>query len=252
MEVEGVDLTGQVAVVTGASRGIGEVVARTLASAGAACCLASRNEAAAKTVVQAIEEEGGRAIAVACDITDGDQVEAMVARCTAELGRLDILLNNAGITRDGLAIRLKPEDWQAVLDVNLTGTWFCSQAALKVMLKQRSGRIINISSIVGAMGNVGQANYAATKAAIIGLTKTLAREGAPRGVTVNAIAPGFIDTAMTQALPEKVREELKGQIPLGRLGTPMDVAHAALFLVSSGASYITGQVIHVNGGMLMP
>ena len=203
-------------------------------------------------MVQAIEEEGGRAIAVACDIADGDQVEAMVARCTAELGRLDILLNNAGITRDGLAIRLKPEDWQAVLDVNLTGTWLCSQAALKVMLKQRSGRIISISSIVGAMGNVGQANYAATKAAIIGLTKTLAREGAPRGVTVNAIAPGFIDTAMTQALPEKVREELKGHIPLGRLGTPMDVAHAVLFLASSGASYITGQVIHVNGGMLMP
>jgi 3-oxoacyl-[acyl-carrier protein] reductase len=247
-----VDLTGQVAVVTGASRGIGEAVVGALAEAGATCCVADVDETGAKAVMQAICEKGGQAIAVACDVSDGEQVEAMVARCTAELGRMDVLVNNAGITRDSLGIRLKPNDWGAVLDVNLTGTWLCSQAALKVMLKQRSGRIINISSIVGLMGNVGQANYAASKAGVIGLTKSLAREGASRGVTVNAIAPGFIDTAMTQALPEKVREELSSQIPLGRLGTPVDVAHVVLFLASAGASYITGQVIHVNGGMLMP
>lgn len=245
-------LTGQVALVTGAARGIGETIARSFAAAGASCCVADIDETGAKTVAEAIVGEGGRAVAVGCNVTDADQVKVMVERCVAELGQLDILINNAGITRDGLGIRLKPEDWGAVLDVNLTGTWLCSQAALKVMLKQRSGRIINISSIVGFMGNVGQANYAASKAGVIGLTKTLAREGASRGVTVNAIAPGFIDTAMTQSLPEKVREELSSQIPLGRLGSPMDVAHAVLFLASSGASYITGQVIHVNGGMLMP
>ncbi len=247
-----VTLTGQVALVTGAARGIGEAISRALAGAGVSCCVADMDETGAKAVAESIAGQGARAVAVGCNVIDADQVKVMVERCVAELGQLDILINNAGITRDGLGIRLKPEDWGAVLDVNLTGTWFCSQAALRVMLKQRSGRIINISSIVGLMGNVGQANYAASKAGVIGLTKTLAREGASRGVTVNAIAPGFIDTAMTQSLPEKVREELKGQIPLGRLGSPMDVAHAVLFLASSGASYITGQVIHVNGGMLMP
>ena len=214
--------------------------------------MADVDEAGAKTVVKDIADEGGRAVAVACDVTDPDQVGTMVDRCVAELGRLDILVNNAGITRDALGIRLKPADWDIVMGVNLTGTWLCSQAALKVMLKQRSGRIINISSVVGVMGNVGQANYAASKAGVIGLTKALAREGALREVTVNAIAPGFIDTAMTQALPEKIREELLSHIPLGRLGSPEDVAHAVLFLSGDGACYITGQVIHINGGMLMP
>ncbi len=245
-------LSGKVALVTGAARGIGEAISRALAKAGAACCVADVDEVGAKTVVKDIADEGGRAVAVACDVTDPDQVGTMVDRCVAELGRLDILVNNAGITRDALGIRLKPADWDIVMGVNLTGTWLCSQAALKVMLKQRSGRIINISSVVGVMGNVGQANYAASKAGVIGLTKARAREGALREVTVNAIAPGFIDTAMTQALPEKIREELLSQIPLGRLGSPEDVAHAVLFLSGDGACYITGQVIHINGGMLMP
>lgn len=245
-------LSGKVALVTGAARGIGEAISRALAKAGAACCVADVDEVGAKTVVKDIADEGGRAVAVACDVTDPDQVGTMVDRCVAELGRLDILVNNAGITRDALGIRLKPADWDIVMGVNLTGTWLCSQAALKVMLKQRAGRIINISSVVGVMGNVGQANYAASKAGVIGLTKALAREGALREVTVNAIAPGFIDTAMTQALPEKIREELLSHIPLGRLGSPEDVAHAVLFLSGDGACYITGQVIHINGGMLMP
>ena len=245
-------LSGKVALVTGAARGIGEAISRALAKAGAACCVADVDEVGAKTVVKDIADEGGRAVAVACDVTDPDQVGTMVDRCVAELGRLDILVNNAGITRDALGIRLMPADWDIVMGVNLTGTWLCSQAALKVMLKQRSGRIINISSVVGVMGNVGQANYAASKAGVIGLTKALAREGALREVTVNAIAPGFIDTAMTQALPEKIREELLSHIPLGRLGSPEDVAHAVLFLSGDGACYITGQVIHINGGMLMP
>ena len=245
-------LSGKVALVTGAARGIGEAISRALARAGAACCVADVDEVGAKTVVKDIADEGGRAVAVACDVTDPDQVGTMVDRCVAELGRLDILVNNAGITRDALGIRLKPADWDIVMGVNLTGTWLCSQAALKVMIKQRAGRIINISSVVGVMGNVGQANYAASKAGVIGLTKALAREGALREVTVNAIAPGFIDTAMTQALPEKIREELLSHIPLGRLGSPEDVAHAVLFLAGDGACYITGQVIHINGGMLMP
>ena len=245
-------LSGKVALVTGAARGIGEAISRALARAGAACCVADVDEVGAKTVVKEIADEGGRAVAVACDVTDPDQVGTMVDRCVAELGQLDILVNNAGITRDALGIRLKPADWDIVMGVNLTGIWLCSQAALKVMLKQRSGRIINISSVVGVMGNVGQANYAASKAGVIGLTKALAREGALREVTVNAIAPGFIDTAMTQALPEKIREELLSHIPLGRLGSPEDVAHAVLFLAGDGACYITGQVIHINGGMLMP
>lgn len=245
-------LSGQVALVTGAARGIGETIARVLASAGAACCVADIDETGAKAVAESIAANGGRAVGVACNVADADEVEAMVERCVAELGSLDILVNNAGITRDSLAIRLKPGDWDSVLAVNLSGTWHCSQAAVRVMLKQRSGRIVNISSVVGAMGNVGQVNYAASKAGVIGLTKTLAREVAVRGITVNAIAPGFIDTAMTQAIPEKVREQLQSQIPLGRLGTPEDVAQAVLFIVSLGASYITGQVIHVNGGMLMP
>lgn len=246
------DLAGQVAIVTGAARGIGEAIARKLAGAGAACCVADVDEAGAKALAEAITASGGEAIGVGCNVSDPDQVEALVSRCTAELGRLDILVNNAGITRDSLAIRLKPADWDAVLAVNLSGTWHCSQAALKVMLKQRSGRVVNISSVVASMGNVGQVNYAASKAGVVGMTKTLAREVAVRGITVNAIAPGFIDTAMTQAIPEKVRQGLMDQIPLGRLGTPEDVAQVVLFMVSKGASYITGQVIHVNGGMLMP
>jgi 3-oxoacyl-[acyl-carrier protein] reductase len=245
-------LSGQTALITGAARGIGETIARTLASAGAACCVADIDEAGAKTVAEEIAVAGGTAVSVGCNIAETDEAQAMVERCVAELGRLDILVNNAGITRDSLAIRLKTPDWDSVLAVNLSGTWHCSQAALKVMLKQRSGRIVNISSVVGAMGNVGQVNYAASKAGVVGLTKTLAREVAVRGITVNAIAPGFIDTVMTQAIPEKIREQLKSEIPMGRLGTPEDVAQAVLFIVGPGASYITGQVIHINGGMLMP
>lgn len=245
-------LSEQVALVTGAARGIGETIARTLGSAGVGLCVADIDEAGAKAVAESIAADGGRAVGVGCNVADVDEVGAMVERCVAELGRLDILVNNAGITSDSLAIRMKPGDWDSVLSVNLSGTWHCSQAALRVMLKQRSGRIVNISSVVGAMGNVGQVNYAASKAGVVGLTKTLAREVAIRGITVNAVAPGFIDTVMTQAIPEKIREQLQSQIPMGRLGSPEDVAQAVLFIVGPGASYITGQVIHVNGGMLMP
>jgi 3-oxoacyl-[acyl-carrier protein] reductase len=210
------------------------------------------DEEGAQAVAASLSTGGVKALALGCDVAQAEAVDAMMDRCLAEFGQLDVLVNNAGITRDALALRLKQADWEAVMAVNLTGTWLCSQAALKIMVKRRYGRIINISSVVGAMGNAGQANYAASKAGVIGLTKALAREVASRGITVNAVAPGFIDTAMTRALPEKVRAQLQDQIPMGRLGTPEDVAQTVVFLAGEGASYITGQVIHVNGGMWMP
>jgi 3-oxoacyl-[acyl-carrier protein] reductase len=205
---------------------------------------ADKAQEAAKSVT-------GRALGLAMNVARGDEVAAGIARVMTECGRLDVLVNNAGITRDGLLIRMKEEDWDRVIEVNLKGTFHCTKAALGVMIKQRSGRIISIASIVGVMGNSGQANYAASKAAILGFTKSVAREYANRGVTANAVAPGFIKTAMTEQLSEDVQARMREQIPLGRLGTPEDVAEAVAFLASDAAAYVSGQVIHVNGGMWM-
>ncbi|MFZ5876168.1 MAG: 3-oxoacyl-[acyl-carrier-protein] reductase [Nitrospirota bacterium] len=241
-------LADRVAVITGAAQGIGLSIARQLAACGAVVVLGDvdgdKTQEAAKSI-------GGRALGVAMNVTRGADVSAAVERVMAEFGRLDVLVNNAGITRDGLLIRMKEEDWDRVLDVNLKGTFHCTKAALGVMVKQRRGRVISIASIVGVMGNAGQANYAASKAAIIGFSKSIAREYANRGITANVVAPGFIKTAMTDQLPEDVQAKLRDQIPLGRLGTPEDIAHAVAFLASDAAAYVTGQVLHVNGGMWM-
>jgi 3-oxoacyl-[acyl-carrier protein] reductase len=205
----------------------------------------------AQDTVAAVTALGRRALAVKANVAEWTDVKAMADQVATELGRVDILINNAGITRDGLLLRMKEEDWNLVLDVNLKGTFHCTKAVLPALMKQRGGAIVNIASVVGVMGNAGQANYAASKAAVIGFTKTVAREYASRGVRVNAVAPGFIDTAMTHGLAADARDALLKQIPLGRLGTPGDVAEAVRFLVSSAAAYITGHVLHVNGGMLM-
>jgi 3-oxoacyl-[acyl-carrier protein] reductase len=245
------ELEGKVAIVTGAAQGIGRAIAETLAKAGADVAVVDRDVAHAAEAVAAITRLGRRGIAVKANVAEWNDVQVMVDQVMAELGRIDILVNNAGITRDSLLLRMKEEDWNMVLDVNLTGTFHGTKAVLPVLMKQRSGAIVNIASVVGVMGNAGQANYAASKAAVIGLTKTVAREYASRAVTVNAVAPGFIDTAMTHGLVGDAREALLKQIPLGRLGTPNDVAEAVRFLVSPAAAYITGHVLHVNGGMLM-
>jgi 3-oxoacyl-[acyl-carrier protein] reductase len=244
------NLSGRVAIVTGASRGIGRAVARRLAAAGAQVCAAARADNAAG-VTDEIVAAGGTAVAASVDVTDPAAVERMVQGALERFGRVDILVNNAGIARDGLLLRMKREDWDAVLATNLTAVYTCTQAVLRSMLKQRGGRIIGISSVVGQTGNPGQANYAASKAGLIGFAKALAREVASRGVTVNVVAPGLIDTEMTQALDARSREQWAAQIPLGRVGTPDDVAAAVCFLASDEASYITGQVLAVNGGMYM-
>ena len=244
-------LKGKTALVTGGAQGIGKAIAMALAKAGADVAVSDVNMEKAEETASEIAALGVKSKAIGGNVARSDEAVAMIDAAVAELGKLDILVNNAGITRDNLMMRMKDEDWDLVLDVNLKGSFNCAKAALKHMSKARSGRIINIASVVGAMGNAGQANYVASKAGLIGLTKTIAREYSSRGVTANAVAPGFIDTAMTQALPEKVREELMKQIPLGRLGTAEDVAGAVKFLASDAASYITGQVIHVNGGMYM-
>jgi 3-oxoacyl-[acyl-carrier protein] reductase len=241
----------KVAAITGASRGIGRSIALVLAGEGAKIVASARNSAELEILVAEIKEKGGEAIAVAGDVAVTADADRLVDAAVAAYGRLDILVNNAGITRDGLLLRMKDEDWDAVLNVNLKGAFLCTRAAAKVMSKQRYGRIINISSVVGEMGNAGQANYCASKAGLLGLTKSVARELARRNVTVNAVTPGFIVTDMTEALPEKTREELASQIPLGRLGNAEDIAHAVLFLASDGAGYVTGQVLGVNGGMYM-
>jgi 3-oxoacyl-[acyl-carrier protein] reductase len=241
----------KVAAITGASRGIGRSIALFLAGEGAKVVASARNSAELEKLVAEIKEKGGEAIAVAGDVAVTADADRLVDAAVAAYGRLDILVNNAGITRDGLLLRMKDEDWDAVLNVNLKGAFLCTRAAAKVMSKQRYGRIINISSVVGEMGNAGQANYCASKAGLLGLTKSVARELARRNVTVNAVTPGFIVTDMTEALPEKTREELASQIPLGRLGDAEDIAHAVLFLASDGAGYVTGQVLGVNGGMYM-
>lgn len=244
-------LNGKIALVTGAAQGIGRDIALGLAADGADIAICDVNLEAAQRTAADIEAGGRKSLAVKANVASSADVTAMVDQVVAAFGKLDILVNNAGITRDGLILRMKDEDWDLVLSINLKGAFLCTKSALKHMTKQRSGTIINIASIVGAMGNAGQANYVASKAGLIGLTKTIAREYANRNITSNAVAPGFIDTAMTQALSENVRQDLAKQIPLGRLGTSEDVARAVRFLASPASSYITGQVIHVNGGMYM-
>jgi 3-oxoacyl-[acyl-carrier protein] reductase len=244
-------LDGKTAIVTGAAQGIGRAIAESLARAGADVAVADLDVGKAQECIAAVKAAGRRVLGVKVNVSEWDGVKGMVDQVMKEWGRVDILVNNAGITRDGLLLRMREEDWNLVLQVNLNGTFHCTKAVLQPMTKQRWGRIINIASIVGVMGNAGQANYAASKAAVIGFTKTVAREYASRQVTVNAVAPGFIDTAMTQTLPADVKEMLQKQIPLGRLGLPADIAEAVKFLASEEAGYITGQVLHVNGGMLM-
>jgi 3-oxoacyl-[acyl-carrier protein] reductase len=244
------DLTGKIAIVTGASRGIGRNIATMLASRGAHVVAAARGEHAASTVAD-IGAAGHAAEAVPLEVTDAASIVAMIAGVLARLGRIDILVNNAGITRDQLMLRMKREDWDEVIATNLTPAFVLVQAALKPMIKQRSGRIISISSVVGQTGNAGQANYAASKAGLIGFSKALARELASRNITVNVVAPGLIETDMTKAITEKAQVDWAAQIPLGRFGTTADVAAAVCFLASDEASYITGQVLAVNGGMYM-
>jgi 3-oxoacyl-[acyl-carrier protein] reductase len=242
-------LKEKVAVVTGASQGIGRETALALAQAGAKVVAAARNEEKLAALVSEIAAAGGEAFALKMDVADAEQVKAGFKQVIEKFGRLDIVVNNAAVTRDGLAMRMKKDDWDAVLQTNLTGAHFCIQQALPTMMKARAGRIINISSVVAQSGNAGQANYVAAKAGLIGLTKAIAIEIASRGITVNAVAPGFIETPMTDVLPDKVKEELKVRIPLGRMGSARDVASAIVFLASDEAGYITGHVLNVNGGM---
>jgi 3-oxoacyl-[acyl-carrier protein] reductase len=243
------DLKDKVALITGASQGIGRDTALALAEAGAKVAVAARNEEKLTALVADIAAAGGTALAVKMDVADFEQVKGAFKQVLEQFGRLDILVNNAAITRDGLALRMKPDDWEAVLRTNLTGAHFCIQQALPPMMKARAGRIINISSVVAQSGNPGQANYVAAKAGLIGLTKAIAVEIASRNITVNAVAPGFIETPMTAGLPDKVKEELKTRIPLGRMGSARDVAAAIVFLASDEAAYITGHVLNVNGGL---
>ena len=244
-------LKDKVALVTGASQGIGWDTAQALVVAGAKLAVAARTEEKLALLVGEITAAGGEALAVKMDVADAEQVKAGFKQVTEKFGRLDILVNNAAITRDGLAVRMKPDDWDAVLRTNLTGAYLCIQQALGPMLRARAGRIINVASVVAQMGNAGQANYVAAKAGLIGLTKALAMEIASRNITVNAVAPGFIETPMTNVLSDKVKEELKGRIPLGRLGVARDVASAIVFLASDEAAYITGHVLDINGGMYL-
>jgi 3-oxoacyl-[acyl-carrier protein] reductase len=244
-------LEGKIALVTGASRGIGRMIARTLAARGAKLVCAARDEARLAEVVAEIRSQGGSAEAVRLDIADRASIEAAFEEVLKAHGRLDIVVNNAGITRDTLLLRMKPEDWEQVISTNLTGVFLCTQAALKPMLRQRAGRIINISSVVGLVGNAGQANYAASKAGIVGFTKSVAREVASRGITANVVAPGFIETDMTAAMTDKAREAVMQAIPLGRVGKAEEVAAAVAFLASDEAGYITGQVLSVDGGFHM-
>ena len=242
---------GKVAIVTGASRGIGRSIALSLAAEGARIVAVDMVPEGVEALAAEIKAMAGEAIAVQGNVTVAADAERMIDTAVAAFGRVDILVNNAGITRDALLLRMKDEDWDAVLSVNLKGAFLCSRAAAKVMSKQRYGRIINIASIVGQMGNAGQANYCASKAGLMGLTKSNARELAKRNVTVNAVAPGFIATDMTEALPEKVKQELAAQIPMERLGSADDIANAVLFLAAERSAYVTGQVLGVNGGMYM-
>jgi 3-oxoacyl-[acyl-carrier protein] reductase len=244
-------LSGRVAFVTGASQGIGRACAMKLATSGAAVAAAARNQDKLNELVHEINAAGGKAAAFALDVTDEEQVKSAIKAAIGQFGKIDILVNNAGITRDQLVMRLKRADWDAVLQTNLTSAYLCIQQVTSSMLKQRWGRIINITSVFGQMGQAGQANYAASKAGLIGLTMAVARELGSRNITCNAVAPGFIETAMTEALSEEFKQSAAKQIPLGRVGSPADVASAVAFLASEEASYITGHVLNVNGGMLM-
>jgi 3-oxoacyl-[acyl-carrier protein] reductase len=245
------NVNGRVAFVTGASQGIGRACALALAHGGATVACAARNEEKLAQVVKEITDTGGKAAAFKMDVASEDQVKAAIKAALTQFGKLEILVNNAGITRDTLVMRMKRADWDDVISTNLTGPFICIQQAIGPMLKQKWGRIINISSIFGQMGQAGQANYAASKAGLIGLTKAMAREVASRNITVNAVAPGWIETAMTQDLSPELREQVIKMVPLGRPGSDMDVAHAVRFLASEEASYITGHILNVNGGMLM-
>ena len=244
------DLSGKIALVTGASRGIGAAIADTLAQAGATVIGTATGDSGAAAIGERLAQWNGQGRAL--NAVEADGIENLIADIEKEFGKLDILVNNAGITRDNLLMRMKEEEWDEIMQVNLKSVFRASKAVLRGMMKQRSGRIINITSVVGAMGNAGQANYAAAKAGLIGFSKSVAREVGSRGITVNCVAPGFIDTDMTRALPEETRQAFEAQTALGCFGTPQDIADAVLFLASDQARYITGQTLHVNGGMLMP
>ena len=244
-------LQGKVAFVTGGSRGIGRACALVLAEAGADVAVGGRDEARLSAVAAEIEGLGRKALPVSVDLTQPDRIKSAFEQVMSAFGRLDVLVNNAGVTRDGLLLRMKPQDWSEVLQTNLTATFLCTQAAVRIMLRQRYGRIVNLSSVVGLTGNAGQANYVASKAGIIGLTKTVAQEVAKRNITVNAVAPGFVDTAMTQALSEAARAKLLERIPMGRVGLDREIAQGVRFLASDEAGYVTGQVLHINGGLYM-
>lgn len=245
------EFKGQVALVTGGTRGIGKAIAEELARKGVNVVVAGRNLTAANEVAESLSAPGIKAVGKRLDVSNSAEVERIFDEIRTEFNRIDILINNAGITKDGLLMRMKEEAWDSVMDINLKGVFLCSREAIKDMAKQRYGRIVNITSVAAFMGNPGQANYSASKAGIVGFSKTVAREYAGRGVTVNAVAPGFIETAMTDALSENIKEEMKKLIPLARFGSVEDVANAVVFLASPDSGYITGQVIHVNGGMYM-
>ena len=244
-------LTDKVALVTGASRGLGKAIALALAQAGASVAAVARSEEALAETLDAIRAAGGTAEPYAADVASESSVDAAVEKIAARFGRIDVLVNNAGVTRDGLLMRMKSDDWDTVLNTNLKGAFHFARPVSRIMIKQRSGRIINISSVIGLMGNAGQANYAASKAGLIGLTKSLAREFASRNITCNVVCPGFIETDMTKGLGEDLRAKLLEKIPLGRLGQPDDVAGVVAFLASPAANYITGQILTVDGGMVM-
>ncbi len=244
-------LSNKVAIVTGASRGIGKVIAQIFANAGAHIICVARSENAIKSLANEINSDGGSASHFACDISDGEAFSNLISTTTKEHGKLDILINNAGVTRDSLLMRMKEDQWDEVLNINLKGAFHGMKAAIRPMMKNRSGRIINITSIVGLTGNPGQSNYAASKAGLIGMSQSVAKEVATRGITVNCIAPGWIGTDMTDELSDEVKEQFLSRIPASRIGAPEDIAHAALFLASDEASYITGQTITVDGGRVI-
>jgi len=245
-----IDLQKKIALVTGASRGIGAAIADTLAAAGAVVVGTATTEAGAEAISQRLRAHGGQGIVL--DVANPESIQAALARVKETTGMPDILVNNAGITRDNLLMRMKDEEWQQVLDTDLTAVFRLSKACLRPMMKKRSGRIISIGSVIGSMGNAGQANYAAAKAGLVGFSKSLAREIGSRGITVNVVAPGYIVTDMTRDLPEEQQDKLKAQVPLQRLGSPQDIANAVLFLASDMGAYVTGETLHVNGGMWMP
>ena len=244
-------LSDKVAIVTGASRGIGKVIAQVFAMAGAHVVCVARSEDAIKSLADEINANDGSASHVVCDISDGEAFTTLIKDTAKEQGKLDVLINNAGVTQDNLLMRMKEEQWDTVLNINLKGAFHGMKAAIRPMMKNRCGRIINITSIVGLTGNPGQANYAASKAALTGMSKSLAQEVASRNITVNCVAPGFIDTPMTEGLSDEQKHNLTARIPAGRLGEPADIAGACVFLASDEASYVTGQTLHVNGGMAM-